>query len=90
MSTNTYLVRKFAADERPYGIYRATFQGMGTFPFDMLRYDDCWPESPDDALNIGVTPVNRRYRERRRVTVVAHNDFAIERWMSFGWAPVPR
>lgn len=71
----------------------ATFEGVGAFPLDMLRYDSCWPATSEDAAK-GQETIGGGLAGRRRITVakasltnrreaVAH--FAIVRWGSFGW-----
>jgi hypothetical protein len=71
--------------------YRFTVQGSGSFPFDMLRYDSCYPFSSSDACNI---PEPHRYGPQmgrspgnhRKVTLVSENEPTPGRWESFGWA----
>jgi hypothetical protein len=45
-----------------------TVQGSGIFPFDMLRYDRCFPKTQTDTSEIEET--TRRSIEIRRVTLV--------------------
>lgn len=63
-----------------------TVQGRGVFPFDMLRYDHCWPDTSEDAVCMG------HYTEPRKVNLRCHysNGAAVQsptkaRWASFGW-----
>lgn len=65
--------------------YYQTFKvsGGGCFPFDMLRYDSCWPNTQDDVdkmLSVGFRAVGMAHR-------VYSKDFGptIDRWASFGW-----
>lgn len=62
-----------------------TVEGSGSFPFDMLRYDQCWPksESPDSATLESMT--RRGVRGPFRVTLVSLNAPTQGRWESFGW-----
>lgn len=55
--------------------------GRGTFPFDMLRYDACFPRGPEDSALMGET-------EHRSVTLVTISQSAptIARWNSFNWS----
>jgi hypothetical protein len=62
--------------------------GSGEFPFDMLRYDKCWPASqadsgrmPDPAL-VGVLGRQRRIEMHGLVKPTAG------RWRSFGWTVI--
>jgi len=57
-----------------------TISGRGNFPLDMLRYDCCYPSSPQDVSKI-------EGREPREITLIAANPFAPTkgRWASFGW-----
>jgi hypothetical protein len=57
-----------------------TVSGRGLFPLDMLRYDCCYPASPQDVNSMDG-------RARREVTLVAANPVAptTGRWASFGW-----
>ena len=61
--------------------YKVTVEGRGTFPLDMLRYDQCYPLKSDDAVNIATGK-----GERRKVTLVSDKPFVIARWNSFGWS----
>ncbi len=64
---------------------RFTVEGAGVFPFDMLRYDSCWPESESrDSYELD------RYHEgnpRRQVTLLSDEYHAptVGRWESFLW-----
>jgi hypothetical protein len=59
-------------------------RGSGEFPFDMLRYDECWPAGADDAAAMNKTG-------RRLITLRVANHFAPTeaRWNSFNWKIVP-
>lgn len=59
-------------------------EGTGDFPFDMLRYDSCWPRTEVDSGNIersfrarGMTRWEVRLKGLRMPTEA--------RWESFGW-----
>ena len=60
--------------------------GKGEVPFDMLRYDCCFPDSPEDAARMHVDWTNRNYT---RAIILAKYDkmggFTPARWSSFGW-----
>jgi hypothetical protein len=72
-----------------------TVRGTGLFPFDMLRYDSCWPKSQEDTAAIEAT-TRRRTRgsienpgpaELTVVTLltIGTNAPTEARWDSFGW-----
>ena len=50
------------------------------FPYDMLRYDQCWPVTSEDAFKV-VSDVDRRSIKMR-----SYRAPTIEHWSSFGWA----
>jgi len=78
-------------------LHRHTFtvEGLGQFPYDMLRYDRCYPASENDSYRM-VDLANRRGEHSaklltpRRVELV-HVDGSARwapmsvRWESFGW-----
>lgn len=72
-------------DERTY----AVVVGRGEIPFDMLRYDCCFPDSSDDASTMGNSS---RCPDRPRVMIIAKyrkmGNFTPDRWKSFGWSCV--
>lgn len=66
--------------------YKFTVEGAGSFPTDMLRYDECFPDRSEDAICIGDRFPEGTYRvtlrkksEEKRVVVTDR------RWESFGW-----
>jgi len=54
------------------------------FPFDMLRYDSCWPSRESDSHAIEATT----YQRKRAVVVkrvkVRGVDWTLDRWKSYG------
>jgi hypothetical protein len=64
-------------------------RGRGAFPFDMLRYDCCYPASTDDAVKL-----SERWSGDDGLTAswrticlkAAHGSFTAGRWASFGWS----
>ena len=62
-----------------------TVEGVGHFPLDMLRYDQCAPYSSDDVAKIDTS----EYQQRRRVRLVRYSDggrpATVDRWRSFLW-----
>lgn len=67
-----------------------TVIGSGPFPADMLRYDECWPATADDAHKVGMETTGYRAKQsHRRVTLVTGKHGSPSgRWASFGWAIV--
>lgn len=66
-----------------------TVEGNGEFPLDMLRSDQCWPASADDAARIGAhygmaDPDGVRARTVRLDTVAKYSPNR-QRWVSFRW-----
>lgn len=54
----------------------------GTFPYDMLRYDRCFPASPEDSAKLGDTSI-----QWKTVTLQCDDHpYAVSwgRWRSFG------
>ncbi|KPK66576.1 MAG: hypothetical protein AMS21_02120 [Gemmatimonas sp. SG8_38_2] len=78
-----------------------TVTGRGQFPTDMLRYDQCYPFGPDDAVNLYLAPCDDGLHyvndaqaagrsTTRQVTLVHVSDRrhwapTKDRWASFGW-----
>jgi hypothetical protein len=66
---------------------RFTVKGINTpFPIDMLRFDECWPETVTDSGKLANTFGFRHGRRVRwTLTLVSNRDDAptIDRWQSF-------
>jgi hypothetical protein len=58
-------------------------RGRGTFPIDMLRYDECYPVDPQSVENIEVP----QKRVTREVHLATNKRFGPTegRWQSFNW-----
>jgi hypothetical protein len=69
-------------------LQKATVTGRGGFPLDMLRYDSCWPSSPDDVSKIHASFIERDTYSitLSRTTDSARSQWTADRWFSFGWA----
>lgn len=69
-----------------------TVEGTGEFPYDMLRYDQCWPHYSEDASALGSPYTAEERRSRRRVVLECAHDSGPceERWASFTWRVVER
>jgi len=71
--------------ERPRRQHVYYVTGTGTFPYDMLRYDSCWPMTGVDAAKIDWYENNARGRENRSIRMLSFREPTIDRWSSFGW-----
>lgn len=58
--------------------HKYTVSGTGEFPFDMLRFESCWPNDKHDAANLGT-------RSYRRVTLLGPHAPDVKRWKAYGW-----
>lgn len=58
-----------------------TVEGRGAFPYDMLRYDQCWPKYERETIALD------RQTDLRTITLVtdAPTTPTHGRWESFGW-----
>ncbi len=72
--------------------YVASFEGTGNIPFDMLRFDACWPltqESVRKTLarrrDLGPRTPGHTEERPRRVAFASNLGFTPQRWASFGW-----
>ena len=73
-------------------VERFTVTGLGQFPFDMLRYDGCYPSSEQEARKLQEYCNNLYTTERslgQRLTVelrTCHQSApTLGRWSSFLW-----
>lgn len=80
-------------------------EGVGDFPLDMLRFDECWPVAGEDAILMmipypedsdwaGVSADRRGGgKHRRRIHMGAARAGlpapTVARWESFGWRVLP-
>lgn len=86
-STQSHSVQQLA-ETRHYFVVA----GSGEFPGDMLRHDQCWPISEEDAGKVVRNEfhlLTRRadFETERHVTLGSDSAHAphIARWESFGW-----
>lgn len=70
-------------DSKPKFIYEYWASGTGEFPFDMLRYDQAWPVSSEDAYKLGVVEEPHKIRSIR---LRSYRPPTIDRWSSFTWS----
>ena len=70
---------------------RFVVEGTGNFPFDMLRYDACWPADSGESHKLECAYCSRRPEDplssKRRVTLLSDWSQAPTegRWNSFTW-----
>lgn len=64
--------------------YTYTVQGAGEFPFDMLRYDSCYPAT-QEAVSVMAPGGPRPRLPMRSVQVTGRREPTEGRWASFGW-----
>jgi hypothetical protein len=58
--------------------------GEREFPWDMLRYDECWPANETESYKLN--PDDRiMYRAVRVVELRSMRRPTVARWESFGW-----
>jgi hypothetical protein len=74
---------RLSTSERPRFLYTYYVTGHGDFPFDMLRYDSCWPASGEDAARLFYT--SKRF-VTRSVKIRSYRLPTIDRWQSFNWS----
>lgn len=75
--------RDLAAQQWQQGLTYAVV-GTGEFPFDMLRYDQAFPNTGDDAGLIAAT----RCIDSVEITLRSIKPPTVERWKSFGWTVI--
>jgi len=61
--------------------YRFKVKGDGAFPFDMLRYDDCYPANSEAVRGME----SQSYEGNRIVELLSSHAPTAARWASFGW-----
>jgi hypothetical protein len=69
---------KLGPEEKPKYIYRYQVDGIGIFPFDMLRYDSAWPFTQEDVMKI--TEI-----DHREIQLCSYRKPTVTRWASFNW-----
>lgn len=70
--------------------YTFVVEGYGTFPFDMLRYDSCWPLTESDALKLHWVPGDGNGHRSIALTTLHEPRWEPTegRWSSFTWKVV--
>jgi hypothetical protein len=59
--------------------------GRGDFPFDMLRYDCCWPATQADSSQLELAPTPQARQEMRSINLKGLKVPTAARWKSWGW-----
>lgn len=71
-------------------LFKFTVEGSGPFPFDMLRYDQCWPATENDSAKIERTTRRGAHSRAETIRLASNIDRTTgARWVSFGWKVVP-
>ena len=68
--------------------YFQTFRvyGSGYFPYDMLRYDHCFPADQDSVLEMTPDLLGEKRRLKMGRWVGSKTEIpTVQRWASFGW-----
>lgn len=69
-------------------LHQFTVEGSGTFPYDMLRYDRCWPSTEAHDSGLPYTPPHGGSLDKKRITLTGLGEPTQGRWESFGWRVV--
>jgi len=83
--SDRFTERRLEASERPRRLYEYHVTGTGHFPYDMLRYDECWPAS-GDAVGKMDQDVTLGDRSARSVKLRSYHPPTVDRWLSFTWS----
>ena len=63
--------------------------GRGAFPYDMLRYDRCWPAQEVESSKLGSWPRSASQEplviKLKRYVTSKSQQPTFGRWSSFGW-----
>jgi len=86
MATDRYVSYPMKIDDRPKVVYEYYVTGRGRFPYDMLRYDSCWPADGESAASMAVDFGDPDYREYRSIKLRSYREPTIARWDSFIWS----
>lgn len=67
-------------------LYEYIVEGVGSFPIDMLRYDNSWPATEEDARRIAKRLDHSVQDETKPIIMLrSFRDPCVERWKSFMW-----
>jgi len=76
--------RSLESDGRVMYEYYVT--GRGQFPYDMLRYDACWPVTSADAVKLDTGPSSGYGFTLRSILMHSYRAPTVDRWTSFLWS----
>ena len=79
-----WIEHHMTASERPFTFYEFYVTGVGQFPWDMLRYDQCWPASSEDVAMMDLDHGLRT--QRRSIKMHSYHPPTLDRWWSFLWS----
>ena len=65
-----------------------TVHGRGVFPWDMLRYDKCWPATESDSNKLDQYGLPTDVMSERTITMRGLVGPTFARWRSFNWEVV--
>ena len=77
-----YTEHHLKADDRPRTRYEYIVTGAREFPYDMLRYDRCWPMTSSDVAKMFPSA----HGEPRSILMCSYTQPTLARWSSFGWS----
>lgn len=87
LKDDPYRPRNLGRENANEKVYYFVVKGTGSFPLDMLRYDNAWART-------GVDHRNRHAMDQPERTVICatHDSHAptVGRWQSFGWSVTDR
>lgn len=66
-------------------MWRFTVEGRLSFPVDMLRYGQCWPETGLDVRELYDALQPDRDRRLYSVSLLSDREPTAGRWASFSW-----
>ena len=64
-------------------LYQFTVEGIGSFPIDMLRYDECFPDDQESASKIA-NSISHSY------SVPQDGEIYLAAWHPKGWEPTKK
>ncbi len=79
MNEGRYYRHPLGEASRPHDMFEYYVSGRGQFPFDMLRYDNAWPATAEDADRLERV-------ELRSIKLYSYQKPTLERWASFLWS----
>jgi hypothetical protein len=74
-------------------VYTFAVEGTGAFPYDMLRWDRCFPKTQASAQAMSCPRCGGKLRGKRKVELIKpveriSDSPTVARWESFGWTVV--